>query len=115
MAVIEWTEAQAVASRPKKGAAPVERADEDELAAVRAQAAGGDLDALAEAYRGLLRSRGDLATTVATDVRELVEANPEHAGLRRALGDAYMRCGRFQKAIEEYNRAVALQPPAAVA
>ncbi|HEV8634630.1 MAG TPA: tetratricopeptide repeat protein [Chloroflexota bacterium] len=107
--------APAAAGRPKSGVAPVERAAEDELAAVRAQGAEGDLDALAEAYRGLLRSRGDLATTVATEVRELVEANPEHAGLRRALGDAYMRCGRFQKAIEEYNRAVALQPPAAVA
>lgn len=104
-----------VQARPKKAAEPVERSAEDELAEVRARVAEGDLDAVAEAYRGLLRTRADLATTVATEVRELVEANPTHAGLRRALGDAYMRCGRFQKAIEEYNRAVSLQPPAAVA
>ena len=107
---------QAPSARPTAGSPGTgERSAEEELASLRAQAAGGDFDALSEAYRVLLRTRGDLAAAVAAEVRELVEANPEHAGLRRALGDAYMRCGRFQKAIEEYNRAVALQPPAAVA
>ena len=89
------------------------RTPEDELAAVRSQAS--DLDSLAEAFRDLLRARPDVASVAAIELRGLVEASPDHAGLRRALGDAYMRCGRFQKAIEEYNRAVALQPPAAVA
>ena len=86
---------------------------EDELSALRERAP--DLDSLAEAFRDLLRARPDVASVAAVELRGLVEASPEHAGLRRALGDAYMRCGRFQKAIEEYNRAVALQPPAAVA
>jgi tetratricopeptide (TPR) repeat protein len=86
---------------------------EEELAALRDRSP--DLDSLAEAFRDLLRARPDVASVAAIELRGLVEASPDHAGLRRALGYAYMRCGRFQKAIEEYNRAVALQPPAAVA
>jgi tetratricopeptide (TPR) repeat protein len=98
---------------PEPEPEPARSSPEDELAAVRDRS--DDLDSLSDAFRDLLRARPDVASVAAIELRGLVEANPEHAGLRRALGDAYMRCGRFQKAIEEYNRAVALQPPAAVA
>jgi tetratricopeptide (TPR) repeat protein len=98
--------------RPIESAQPAS-SPEDELAALRNRAS--DLDSLSDAFRDLLRARPDVASVAAIELRGLVEANPDHAGLRRALGDAYMRCGRFQKAIEEYNRAVATQPPAAVA
>lgn len=86
------------------------------LAAVRAIAAAGDDDASAGAYRQLLRAHAGAAREVVDELAQLIEVSPDHGGLRRALGDAYMRSGRFQKAIEEYNRAAAaVRQPAAVA
>jgi predicted Zn-dependent protease len=82
---------------------------------LKATGASGQIDAAAEGYRALLRECADAAQPALADLSVLVASHPDHAGLRRALGDAYMRCGRFQKAIEEYNRAVAAQQPVAAA
>ncbi len=82
------------------------------LERARARAALGDLDEAAEAYRRLLRAHAEAAPDLVGELCRLVDAAPSHGGLRRALGDAYMRSGRFQKAIEEYNQAAAQQPAA---
>jgi tetratricopeptide (TPR) repeat protein len=85
------------------------------LERVRALAALRNLDEAAEAYRLLLRAHPEAAPDLVEELCRLVDTAPAHGGLRRALGDAYMRSGRFQKAIEEYNQAAAAQQPAAVA
>jgi tetratricopeptide (TPR) repeat protein len=85
------------------------------LGYARSTAATGDLDAAGEAYRQLLRVHAEAARDLIDELCRLVDAAPDHGGLRRALGDAYMRSGRFQKAIEEYNRAAASRQPTAVA
>ena len=76
----------------------------------------GQIEEVAEAYRAPAAARGDAAQPAIDALARLVVSHPESASLHRALGDAYMRAGRFQKAIEAYNRAVASQPqPVAVA
>jgi tetratricopeptide (TPR) repeat protein len=115
---------QPTASEPARAASTPEPSPEQNqelaqaaaLAEARATAALGDHDATAETYRQLLRAHASVAGEVVEELCRLVDGSPEHGGLRRALGDAYMRSGRFQKAIEEYNRAAAaVRQPAAVA
>ena len=83
---------------------------EEQLDALGTLAAMGQIEEVAEAYRALLRARADAAPPAIEALTLLVVSHPDSAALHRALGDAYMRAGRFQKAIEAYNRAVASQP-----
>jgi tetratricopeptide (TPR) repeat protein len=83
---------------------------EEQLEALSTLAAMGQIDEVAEAYRALLRARAEAAQPAIEALTLLVVSHPDSAALHRALGDAYMRAGRFQKAIEAYNRAVATQP-----
>jgi tetratricopeptide (TPR) repeat protein len=85
------------------------------LEAIRAQAERGELDAAADGYRELLKTHAEMAREIIEELCRLTDAAPTHSGLRRALGDAYMRSGRFQRAIEEYNRAVSVATPVAAA
>ena len=63
----------------------------------------GELDEAVTDYVDLIRHAPELTTEVIDNLRWLVYAHPDHAGAHRALGDAYMRLGRFQEAIDEYN------------
>ncbi|HEY3107764.1 MAG TPA: tetratricopeptide repeat protein, partial [Chloroflexota bacterium] len=83
---------------------------DEQLSALGTLAAMGQIDEVAEAYRALLRARADAAQPAIEALTLLVVSHPDSGALHRALGDAYMRAGRFQKAIEAYNRAVASQP-----
>jgi len=82
----------------------------EELSALATLAGMGQIEEVAEAYRALLRARAEAASPAIDALTVLVASHPDCAPLHRALGDAYMRAGRFQKAIEAYNRAVASQP-----
>jgi len=73
------------------------------------------VDAAADGYRALMRSHAPAASAAIEALAPLAMSHDGSANLHRALGDAYMRTGRFQKAIEEYNRAVAVQQPVAAA
>ena len=63
----------------------------------------GDPEAALEEYREVLRSDPQAADHVVEELKKLIQAYPELAAAHRVLGDAYMRAGRFQQAIDEYN------------
>lgn len=68
---------------------------------------GGDPEGALETYRQILGSAPESAGAVVAGIRGLIEAFPDLADAHRVLGDAYMRAGRFQQAIDEYNWALA--------
>jgi tetratricopeptide (TPR) repeat protein len=74
-----------------------------DLAHATATWRAGDDEAALEEYRRLLNDQPDLADDVVESVRQLIEIHPDVAAAHRVLGDAYMRSGRFQQAIDEYN------------
>lgn len=67
---------------------------------------GNPADAL-EVYRWALGAAPSLCDDVVAGLKGLVEAHPDFGAAHRVLGDAYMRAGRFQQAIDEYNRVLA--------
>lgn len=75
------------------------------LGAVDQLVADGKLDEAGELYRAVLRVDYAKAPEYLPIIKDLVDKFPNNGPIRLALGDAYMRSGRFQKAIEEYNRA----------
>ena len=69
----------------------------------------GQPEAAVAEYRTLLRLAPQLGGEIANGLRELLRAQPRHAEAHRALGDANMKIGRFQQAIDEYNQAISLE------
>jgi tetratricopeptide (TPR) repeat protein len=51
----------------------------------------------------VLKSSPDLVDRVIEGLRSLLSSNPNHMLAHRRLGDAYMKVGRFQEAIDCYN------------
>ncbi len=51
-----------------------------------------------------LSAHPEQAEKLIPGIRELLERDPENSGARQLLGDVYMRSGKFQKAIDEYNK-----------
>ncbi len=76
------------------------------LTLARAYLEAGDLDAAAREYEMLARSP-EVADTLVADLQMATEAHPEHHALHRVLGDAYMRAGRLQEALQAYREALA--------
>lgn len=70
--------------------------------AVKHQEAGL-VDQAIEEYSELLRVAPELSEEIAGRLKLVVQSQPEHGRAHRVLGDAYMKLGRFQLAIEEYN------------
>lgn len=64
-------------------------------------------DALAE-YRTILRNAPDQLSAVMGDLDGVISANPDHAAAHKLMGDALVRQGDYIRALELYNRAVAL-------
>lgn len=63
----------------------------------------GRIDQAVDHYREILRVAPELAEELEGHLKLVVRHYPEHNAAHRVLGDAYMRLGRFQLAIEEYN------------
>ena len=64
----------------------------------------GRPEAALEDYQALVGAEPGAADQVIDGLRGLAEAYPGLPAAHRALGDAYMRAGRFQQAVEEYKR-----------
>lgn len=95
---------------PGTGAEPPPAADDYPARLERARTwreAGRDEDAMAE-YRTILRNAPDLLANVMGDLEGVLAANPDHAAAHRLMGDALVRQGDYIRALESYNRAVAL-------
>jgi tetratricopeptide (TPR) repeat protein len=63
------------------------------------------LDASVQQYESLLAG-GDVQEGLIAELEEAVQAHPEHAGLQRVLGDAYMRTNKLEQALEAYRKAL---------
>ncbi len=63
----------------------------------------GLVDQAVEEFSELLRVAPELAEEIAGRLKLVVQSRPAHGRAHRVLGDAYMKLGRFQLAIEEYN------------
>jgi cytochrome c-type biogenesis protein CcmH/NrfG len=89
--------------------ARLEAAPEDtetRLSLARAYARQGTLDASLQEYERLAKVPA-LAETLIQDLVAVIETHPDRSAPRRVLGDAYMRAGRLQKALDAYKEALA--------
>ena len=60
-------------------------------------------------YASILRSDPSLAGEIVDNLRWIVYAKPNHIAALKTLGDAYMRVGDVEKAVEQYDRVMALR------
>lgn len=99
-------EATAVEPLPVEEA-PVPQAQDAEtrLALARARLSESALDDSAQEYERLVQEP-DLAGELVEELEEAVQAHPDHHALQRVLGDAYMRTGKLQKALQAYRQAL---------
>jgi len=81
--------------------------DEETLEAAREAVNADDYDTAVSAYQSLLDSGRGLSLVIA-DLETAVARAGQQALLRRLLGDAYMRNGQLQKALESYRQALEL-------
>ncbi|MBI4318955.1 MAG: tetratricopeptide repeat protein [Chloroflexi bacterium] len=93
---------------PEEGSCPEDMGDKpgDYLARIEyaeERQRAGDLEAAIREYEAIVRSEPALITRVIENLRALVEASPGHSPALRTLGDAYLKIGRFQQAIDSYN------------
>jgi tetratricopeptide (TPR) repeat protein len=75
------------------------------LALARTCLREGNPDVSALEYEQLVKIPS-LVDTLIQDLERAVESYPEHHALRRVLGDAYMRNGQLQKALQAYREAL---------
>ena len=52
----------------------------------------------------------DPMASVVKDLEEQVRADPQNTGLRVAVGEAYLKAGRSQEALAQYDEALRLDP-----
>ncbi|PID84630.1 MAG: hypothetical protein CSB13_12145 [Chloroflexi bacterium] len=79
--------------------------DQTQLEAARTSLAGGDIESALTEYRNLVEA-GEEMYTVISDLEKAVEQYQDQPMVRRMLGDAYMRNGQLNKAIETYRDAL---------
>ena len=77
------------------------------LALARALWQADEVDEAMKHYEELVESR-DKMDEVLTDMERYYEARPQSGSLLRTLGDAYMKEGNLDRALEFYNRAMDL-------
>jgi len=75
------------------------------LASARQKAQSADIDGCVLEYETLIRANKELSAVV-EDLRPLVEAHKENPAVHRVLGDALMRQGNLQEALETYRSAL---------
>jgi tetratricopeptide (TPR) repeat protein len=79
--------------------------DEEALAAAKTALANGRYDEAADKYQELVAAGGGMMVLIA-ELETAVAAQPDQPAFQRALGDAYMRNGQLQKALETYRMAL---------
>jgi tetratricopeptide (TPR) repeat protein len=96
----------ATVERPAEKA-PVPQAQDAEtrLTLARTRLSENALDESAQEYERLVQEP-DMAGELTEELEEAVRTHPDHHALQRVLGDAYMRTGRLQKALEAYRQAL---------
>ncbi|MCJ7549460.1 MAG: hypothetical protein MUQ30_07245, partial [Anaerolineae bacterium] len=77
------------------------------LSLARALWYAGEIQESMQAYGRLIKS-GARSDEVMADLEQYVESGPSNASVMRTFGDAYMKFGDLDKALEIYNRAVDL-------
>jgi len=77
--------------------------DEIQLARARQALADADYDEAMHTYQSLV-IKGEGLITLIGDLETAVSQHPQRPLLRRVLGDAYMRNGQLQKALETYRQ-----------
>ena len=75
------------------------------VALARAYVRAGNLDASAQEYEQLARVPS-VSGILVKDLEDLVASHPDRHALHRVLGDAYMRTGRLQDALNAYKEAL---------
>jgi tetratricopeptide (TPR) repeat protein len=66
----------------------------------------GNYDEAMNEYRLIIRSTTDLLNEVISNIQALLKLAPHYSPGYRVLGDAYMRQGEYQQAMEVYNKAL---------
>jgi hypothetical protein len=100
------TEAASASSETMAFAANLDvRADDGQLAAARQLLQTRKYDEAINQYSGLLEQSASISPLI-TELETVVDTHPAQPLLRRLLGDAYMRNGQLQKALETYRKAL---------
>lgn len=68
-----------------------------------------NFDEAVSEYASILRSDPSLAGEIVDNLRWIVYAKPNHIAALKTLGDAYMRIGDVEKAVEQYDRVMTLR------
>ena len=79
--------------------------DKETLAAATAALADGRYQEAADKFQELVAAGGGMMILIA-ELETAVANHPDQPAFRRALGDAYMRNGQLQKALETYRMAL---------
>lgn len=91
--------------RPESAEVPVAPKITAPLVRAQPPVYAGTLDGSAQRYESLI-ARGDVQEELIAELEGAVQAHPEHSGLQRVLGDAYMRFDRLGEALEAYRAAL---------
>jgi len=73
------------------------------LGLARAYLAQGERDEALTHYRTIIHSEATLIGEVIEDLEAAAQEAPEHLPTQQLLGDAYMKSGRLQEALEKYR------------
>jgi len=100
------TEAASASSETMAFAANLDvRAEDGQLAVARQLLQTRKYDEAINQYSGLLEQSASVSPLI-TELETVVDSHPAQPLLRRLLGDAYMRNGQLQKALETYRKAL---------
>lgn len=90
---------------PGEEAVTAPDADLDARGRAQSMLGSGDIESAADAYQKLI-DEGESLPLVIADLETAVVDQPDKPVLNRLLGDAYMRNGQLQKALEAYRQAL---------
>jgi cytochrome c-type biogenesis protein CcmH/NrfG len=79
--------------------------DDQQFAAARQLLQQRHYQEAMQTYSGLLETAPTVSPLI-TELEGAVDSHPSQPLLRRLLGDAYMRNGQLQKALETYRKAL---------
>jgi cytochrome c-type biogenesis protein CcmH/NrfG len=75
-----------------------------ELMEARGHISNGDMEQAAESYTQIIKSNQHLETII-QDLQAATQLHPGAIYLWQALGDAHLRAGQIQLALDAYNQA----------